>query len=217
MGEFAIHNGERIKIGVCEDMYYLRFEDRDKVQAEPNSFNVNDLAQLHGLRFRIPFIDENNVLPGQYNRIRGLRLYQVPSCNWCNGTGQFLAQECMHCMGMGHAYPQDYQPKELINEPGRMQIHHEQSGLLLSVPCYHGLKLPDLGPECSVSWNGKNSAFELAMLKAVVSGNDVSLLPIIRCRFCGDEWSLPWEDIKDYLPEDYRFLLDRYAPSLRAA
>lgn len=44
MGEYAVRisDGERIKIGTCEDMLYLRFEDRHKVSAENGSVNPND-------------------------------------------------------------------------------------------------------------------------------------------------------------------------------
>ena len=39
MGEYAIRksDGESIKIGTCEDMYYLRYEDRFKVTPEEGS------------------------------------------------------------------------------------------------------------------------------------------------------------------------------------
>ena len=60
MGEYAVRisDGERIKIGTCEEMYYLRYEDRDKVTPEENSG--------FGLRWRLPFPDEDSVEPGDY-------------------------------------------------------------------------------------------------------------------------------------------------------
>ena len=33
MGEYAKYNNQEIKIGTCETMYYLRYEDRHKVKA----------------------------------------------------------------------------------------------------------------------------------------------------------------------------------------
>ena len=58
MGEYAKHDGHEVKIGTCEDMYYLRLEDCRKVQPIPNSLNP---ATCEGLRFRLPFPDEDNV------------------------------------------------------------------------------------------------------------------------------------------------------------
>ena len=41
MGEYAIRKSDNdcIKIGTCEDMYYLRYEDQDKVT--PDSFQLS--------------------------------------------------------------------------------------------------------------------------------------------------------------------------------
>ena len=64
MGEYAYNStGERIKIGTCESMYYLRFEDRRKVRPDTGSV---DPATTKGLFFRLPFPDEDHVPPGNY-------------------------------------------------------------------------------------------------------------------------------------------------------
>jgi hypothetical protein len=86
MGEYAIRksDGAHIKIGTCEDMYYLRYEDRDKVRPLPN--NVDPVKYASELRFRLPFPDEDHVKPGDYEDFnRGVRLccktstgYNVP-------------------------------------------------------------------------------------------------------------------------------------------
>ena len=48
MGEYAqrISDGERVKIGTCEDMLYLRFEDRAKVSALAGNVDPNDDEQI---------------------------------------------------------------------------------------------------------------------------------------------------------------------------
>lgn len=64
MGEYANVNGERVKIGTCEDMYYMRPDQMDLVSG-------GDWAHLRGaldkIRFRFPFPDEDGALPGSFD------------------------------------------------------------------------------------------------------------------------------------------------------
>ncbi len=72
MGEYALYNGQEIKIGTCESMYYLRYEDRNKVKYSDS---------WDGCEFRLPFPDEDDVEPGGYevfNRMDRLYLYKNP-------------------------------------------------------------------------------------------------------------------------------------------
>lgn len=62
MGEYAKFNGEEIKIGTCEDMYYLRHDQRGKVQALRG--NVDPIGDRLALRFRFPWPDEDLIEPG---------------------------------------------------------------------------------------------------------------------------------------------------------
>lgn len=62
MGEYARHNGREIKIGTCESMYYLRFDQRHQVEAM--SGNVDPVRDADALRFRFPFPDEDGLPPG---------------------------------------------------------------------------------------------------------------------------------------------------------
>lgn len=62
MGELALYKGERIKIGTCEDMYYLRFDQRHQVIALPG--NVDPVKDAGELRFRFPWPDEDHIEPG---------------------------------------------------------------------------------------------------------------------------------------------------------
>lgn len=220
MGEYARRksDGVEIKIGTCETMYYIRFEDRDKVTAVPNSIDLSNPAHVDGLRFRLPFPDEDNVPIGQYEPFeRGLRLYREVACTWCDGSGMShrTTDKCQRCHGEGTYGIENYAPADLIDHPGTMHFRHEAAGMQLCVPCYHGMKLP--APEkfekgtISAAWNGKGYAFELAHLKAIRDGSMFRILPVTRCRFCGDEWRCDWSDIAEYLPKEWRFLLDRYA------
>lgn len=58
MGEYATYNGRDVKIGTCENLYYLRAD-----QASEVSPPVTDL----GCRFRFPWPDEDARVPGEYD------------------------------------------------------------------------------------------------------------------------------------------------------
>jgi hypothetical protein len=172
MGEYAIRNsdGVEIKIGTCECMYYLRYEDRGKITHKPG--NV-DPANERGLFFRPPFPDENEIMPGEYDDYnRTERLYKS------NGDGQ---SEPLTFDGL---------------KPGTIQLSHK-CGLLLNVKCYHGAKLPEGSPEIKPFWNGKDP-FALG-LRHIKLHEDGKLYPVIACRFCGEMWRCEWPEVWEYI------------------
>jgi hypothetical protein len=90
MGEYAKFRGESIKIGTCEDMYYLRADQRGMVQGY-------DFAScLDELRFRFPFPDEDELEPGNFDDYsRGERIpggWTLPADYTHDGTVQFTSQ-----------------------------------------------------------------------------------------------------------------------------
>lgn len=194
MGEYAIRksDGERVKIGTCENMYYLRYEDRDKVRAL--SGNVDPVRDAVHLRFRIPFPDEDHIQPGgNYEPFRGQRLYR-----------QFLSGSS--------AVNSDFTDESTLENPGTIQLRHEASGLLLNVPCYHGIKLPEVTEPMRAFWNGKGHSFELAYLRQT----DEGVKPIVQCRHCQQAWRYDWADIWDYIPVEMRLRLDQYRTPQKA-
>lgn len=66
MGEYATYRGQRIKIGTCEDMLYLRWDQASLVTPERGSLNPTDPDTLKVIRFRFPWPDEDNVRPGEF-------------------------------------------------------------------------------------------------------------------------------------------------------
>lgn len=81
MGEFATFAGKRVKIGTCEDMYYLRADQVGKVQRVQGSLDPGDGEVQAEIRFRFPWPDEDNVAPGEfepYERAVGLYGVQPP-------------------------------------------------------------------------------------------------------------------------------------------
>src|SRR5438132_13372510 len=114
MGEYAIRksDNQEIKIGTCEDMYYLRLEDLDKITPLPSS--IDPIREIGSLRFRLPFPDEDHLQPGEYEPYnRGERLY-------CGN--------------------EDFTDPKTAEEPVLIQLTHK-SGLLVNLTCYHGAKL----------------------------------------------------------------------------
>jgi hypothetical protein len=96
MGEYAIYNGEEIKIGTCGTMYYLRYEDRKRVQPLPNSLNP---ATTKNLFWRIPLIEEDGIDPGYYE-----------------GCSQGYPLVDFKCEDLGH----DYKTIQLHHECGML-------------------------------------------------------------------------------------------------
>lgn len=169
MGEYAKRksDGQEVKIGTCEDMLYLRYEDREKVSKLPNS--LDPVREAGVLRFRLPFPDEDEIPIGEYkDPFRGMRLYR--QC----GVGQ-------------SSYCEDFKDESTIKQPGGFQLRHE-CGLLVNVPCYHGLKLPEGNADFRPFWNGKGWFFELTQLAPRTIDGIFQVLPIVKCRHCREIW-----------------------------
>lgn len=140
MGEYAIRKSDRqkIKIGTCSNMYYLRWEDRAKVIHIPGNLDAQDTECLF---WRLPYPDEDHLRPGDYtDAFRGVRLYKK--------VGDYYRDLEIPAM-----------------EPGTIQLRHD-SGLLVNVPCYHGAKLPE-AEGIRFFWNGKSHHYELCFIKNI--------------------------------------------------
>lgn len=90
MGEYASYNGESVKIGTCESMYYLRADQAHLVT--PESGNVDPIRDAAGIRFRFPFPDEDGVQPGgDFKRFdRGINVY--PDESYAPTFGHYTIQ-----------------------------------------------------------------------------------------------------------------------------
>jgi len=176
MGEYAKlkTTGEEVKIGTCENMYYLRFEDRYKV--------VYDYS-FTGYRFRLPFVDEDNVGIGNYNNYdRGIEL--IPHYD----------EDIKLTSYFDDIYKEHYQEHK-----GLIQLCHE-SGLMVNASCYHGYKLPDNNnsKELKAFFNGKTSInFELSQVKIHLNEETKikELIPIVRCKHCKTPFKADWASV----------------------
>jgi len=172
MGEIATRkfDQERVKIGTCESMYYLRWDDIDRVV-------INYDLRQPGLSFRLPFPDEDDQLPGQYDPYnRGYRLLPYED------DGHTIA----------------FEAPETIAHPGLIQLHH-LSGLLINAHCFHGLRLPEGSEEIQSHWNGKDPhAWELVRVK---HHPGAGLLPLIQCRHCGQLFRSDWASVLPHVQD----------------
>ncbi len=192
MGEYAKRksDGADIKIGTCEDMYYLRYEDRHKVWPQANS--LDPVTEACELRFRLPFPDEDSVLPGEYEQYaRGERLWK----SWCYRCNALASDACKSDHNHQTGCP-SFEDESAADDPGVIQLRHD-SGLLVNVPCYHGVKLPEVAKPVQIFWNGKSWHLELQQLRPTPAG----VKPIVGCRFCGHKWRYDWSDVWDYIQD----------------
>ena len=107
MGEYAklISTGESIKIGTCEDIYYLRHDQRHLVAPERGSVDVNG-KYAGEIRFRFPFPHEDGKAPGTFEPFFGLAVDGIEPPTECDH----------HSLQFTRNYPQS-------------------GGILLSTPC----------------------------------------------------------------------------------
>ena len=67
MGEYAEFNGREIKVGTCEDLYYLRADQAGRVRKTRSGHtDLADPAVLAVVRFRFPWPDEDGTEPGAF-------------------------------------------------------------------------------------------------------------------------------------------------------
>ena len=94
MGEYGLVSGERVKLGTCEDMYYLRADQVGQVQRVPNSLDVRDPEVQAEIRFRFPWPDEDGTEPGAFDSFdRAVGVYGVqPPAGVEHRSVQFVAQ-----------------------------------------------------------------------------------------------------------------------------
>lgn len=76
--------------------------------------------------------------------------------------------------------------------PGRFQLCSKDLGLLLSVNCYHGLKLNETNEEASFGWNGKKDALCLCGVK----NEEQEMKVVYICVACNNKWSTSVEAIQ---------------------
>ena len=89
MGEYADYQGRSIKIGTCENMYYLRADQVKLIAGYPGL--TRDKADI---RFRFPWPDEDHIEPGYFDDFdRSLTVPGITSpADVTHYTAQFKAE-----------------------------------------------------------------------------------------------------------------------------
>ena len=174
MGEYAKYKGESVKIGTCEMMYYLRYEDRYKVTKVSNNVDPTDSK---GLFFRLPFPEEDGFGPGNYDNYQPYfeydkGAYHINSMCRLNNSHPALSEGPIH--------------------PGLVQTTVPQLGMLVNLTCYHGLQLNKDSEETRFGWNGKRDPLALSYLK----DTGTELRVCVNCIGCGQMWSFPYDVIE---------------------
>jgi len=162
MGEFAINRkGERVKIGTCENMYYIRHDQINEVEY---NFNFN-------CYFRLPLESEKKYGAGEFPDFgdgNGILIYNADD---------FFTHEQVDTL-----------------KPG-VQYIKNGFGIMINLPCYHGLKLPQItGAE--IYWNGKTPCFDLKFL--FYRHNEKKLEFAIFCKTCGTTFLCDVEEAKKF-------------------
>ncbi len=163
MGEYAKYLGQSVKIGTCEDMYYLRAEHRASVTPERGSVDVTG-AEATGCRFRFPWPDEDEIArPGHDN------------ADHAYDRGVFIP-------GAASNPNVEHYSVQFTARPG----------YLLSIPCPEGQPdvTPGFSTVVNglkVARNGFAGAVHLCQQKLLADGR---LVPVMRCGGCGAKWRL---------------------------
>lgn len=167
MGEYASYRNEEIKIGTCENMYYLRYDQRFKVYALLG--NVDPVRDRKELRFRFPWPDEDQIEPGSeafhdngYHRGIVVHGFTAPEID--HFTVQFHAK-------VGY----------LISLPC------PESAEYIEQPNHNGLALKGVTRTESlrIHRNGFVGAVHLVAQRYI---EGLGLAPILRCGGCGSMW-----------------------------
>lgn len=172
MGEYARFRDQSVKIGTCEEMYYLRYDQRHLVWQERGSLDPNRNDVACELRFRFPWPDEDGTEPGgfdAYERSLAIRGVPVPE-GVEHGTVQFVA----------HA-------GYVISLPCPEGLVGATAGL--TAGAWNGV---------TIHRNGFSGAVHLCQQKPTPDGK--TLRAIFKCGGCGAKWRAEtWTDVEPYI------------------
>lgn len=173
MSEMAtrLSDGQEVKIGTCESMYYCRWDQRKKVRYP---------YMTTGLHWRLPLPKEDGIKPGDFESHRILEYRE-------DLRTSFIPCDAM----LNHDVLSAEDKEHLAKSVGIVQTRVEMLGMLVNVPCYHGLKLPEsVEGGAKFFWNGKRDALYFDG----VWNKEKELLVGMACAACGESWSMPYQE-----------------------
>ena len=159
-----IADGKEIKIGTCNEMFYCRYDQWNQIHYD---------YMQNGLLWRIPLPEKDDIKPGDF---------QYPLIRTDYKPWHVIIDESKL----------ELEDKSLMmRNPGSLQMVEKHMGLIASVKCYHGLKLPDSSEEARFFWNGKSSPLYLSFLE---NGKD-QMFVCVSCRCCRKTWGFSFNEI----------------------
>lgn len=171
MGEYATRrsDGERIKIGTCESMYYLRADQVDDIV--PERGNVDPAGEhREALLYRFPFPDEDHLQPGEFeSHDRGMRIDCPQPEGVTHGTVQLKAS---------NGY--------LVSLPCPEAGEHVTTDGLSGMRNTHRVVQVN-GDGLRVNLNGYGGSCTLVMQRYW----EGKLVPVVRCNGCGQLYRMP--------------------------
>lgn len=174
MGEYATYKGEEIKIGTCNCMYYLRWEQRNDVI--PRQGNVNPRTQYDKIWFRAPRHCEDGIEPGDFD-------FQ----GWCGvkPIRFFIKDENSNFAKEVKSIAKEAQSFK--------QVRCKEIGVNIRVPCCHGYttELPD-----RMGYNGFNPNTLGISALGVRQGKAVAFVGCVACEL--DFLVLDFEELVRY-------------------
>lgn len=168
MGEYARRkiDGQEVKIGTCNRMYYCRYDQKNEIDYPYNSDN---------LIWRIPNPDEDGTLPGDYNYSL-LRDDVIVPWKLKLDSSKLKREDVA-----------------ILKETGTIQLSDKRMGLLVNIRCPHGLPLKqEANAQCSLGYNGHQNTLHLCGLK----NTQRELTVVFSCASCGSIWSASFNELE---------------------
>lgn len=162
MGEYIRLNGDAVKLGTCEDLYYCTFEQLctfiDAMKKEPHNCDPSDyLKESGGWRYRFPFPDEDEIPIGTHDNFDRGHLVELPEEN-------------------------PIELEKVQHRQIRADITNARGAKPLSMCCPFSKEFDGIG----VKYNGQK-AIEIVQQKQV----EGDLWTVCRCPLCDAKFRLP--------------------------
>lgn len=178
MGEYAVRKNDKkkIKIGTCNLMYYLRYEQRKEVVSDHP-------LQLNKLWFRLSLKEEDGILPGDFEYYGHGGSHPLAFVVKTDDKGNVIkeAEEFYNELA-----------ERSVSEKGIVQVRSEEVGIMCNIPCFHGYhgELPK-GMFYSSPKRNLLSVYSIgvrdeaeALIGCTVCGNVVCSVNIEGLRYC---------------------------------
>jgi hypothetical protein len=182
MGEYVKYGNKTVKLGTCENLYYVTLPQLQanvglmsfvEGNLEPHAY----LDPASGFRYRFPFPDEDGTPVGEYdNYERGLQILLLDQ--YAPNLVKYLRQQNTDADNNF-----DHNDKWLS-----VGNSHYGYAINVKIPCPLTDKFRKSGIETSLS--GASNVVLLTQQKQVTDKDQNQVIAIIDCLYCGAKWRL---------------------------